>query len=104
MSRQEKSIESFNLNAKIDGYKIEKFYTHEPNKNGKLIPRRFIRVFYNGNEVCIVKCLTESVKYVSSKTGKIYTEFNDVQSQAFGNTFKPRKEFNRKFIHYKENY
>ena len=90
------------LNEKIksQGYKIEKFYNQELSKNGKILPKRNFRILYNEKEVFLCKCFKEVKNYLKVKI----LNFGNIENDVFGNVFQPRKEFNRKFIHYRENY
>jgi hypothetical protein len=98
MSEQTEKI--FNEKIKSQGYRIEKFYSFIENANKKRIPKRNYRIFYNEKEIFICRAFKEAKSFLKCKI----LNFGNIENQVFGDVFKPRKEFNRKFIVYRENY
>ena len=45
----------FNEKIKSQGYRIEKFYSQELSTNGKILPKRNYRIFYNEKEIFLCK-------------------------------------------------
>jgi len=90
----------FNEKIKSQGYRIEKFYSQELSTNGKILPKRNYRIFYNEKEIFLCKCFKEAKNFLKEKI----FNFGNIEKDVFGDVFRPRKEFNRKFIHYAENY